>query len=47
MAPDNATENDDCFEIEKQYLFIVRHGDRWDYANPEVKKQEMFLPENS
>jgi broad specificity phosphatase PhoE len=22
----------------KQYLFIVRHGDRWDYANPDWKR---------
>ena len=22
----------------EQYLFIVRHGDRWDYANPEWKR---------
>ena len=20
----------------QQYLFVIRHGDRWDYANPEV-----------
>ncbi|CAJ1900830.1 unnamed protein product [Cylindrotheca closterium] len=23
---------------DKQYLFLVRHGDRWDYANPEWKE---------
>lgn len=23
----------------KQYIFIVRHGDRWDYANPDWKKE--------
>ena len=21
---------------EKQHLFVIRHGDRWDYAYPEV-----------
>lgn len=25
-------------EDSRQYLFIIRHGDRWDYANPEWKK---------
>ena len=25
--------DEDC-----QYLFIIRHGDRWDYANPEWRK---------
>jgi len=34
----------DSEEVEKvvdnrQYLFIVRHGDRWDYSNPEWKLQ--------
>lgn len=22
---------------DQQYLFVVRHGDRWDYSNPEVR----------
>lgn len=22
---------------EKQHLFVIRHGDRWDYAYPEVR----------
>jgi broad specificity phosphatase PhoE len=38
MAPDGASENAECLEDDKQYLFIVRHGDRWDYSNPEWKK---------
>ena len=24
-------------EDNRQYLFIIRHGDRWDYSNPEWK----------
>lgn len=27
-------------EDNRQYLFIVRHGDRWDYSTPEWKKLE-------
>ena len=29
---------DPCKDDALQYLFIIRHGDRWDYANPEWKE---------
>jgi hypothetical protein len=25
-----------------QYLYIVRHGDRWDYENPTVRKDRFI-----
>jgi hypothetical protein len=38
MAPDNsAEENIEYLDDDRQYLFIIRHGDRWDYATPEVR----------
>lgn len=40
MAPDSTSENAECLEDDKQYLFIVRHGDRWDYSNPEVRTSD-------
>lgn len=33
-----AGDDNDNGDDDKQYLFIIRHGDRWDYANPEVCK---------
>ena len=32
-----ACEVDDA-HADRQYLFIIRHGDRWDYSHPEWKK---------
>jgi hypothetical protein len=32
-APDLASNGDE----EYQSIYIVRHGDRWDYENPEVR----------
>ena len=30
-------------DTSKQYLFIVRHGDRWDYSTPEVCKKIFWI----
>eukprot|EP00980_Cylindrotheca_fusiformis_P031682 scaffold26784_cov113-Cylindrotheca_fusiformis.AAC.3 len=47
MAPQETSDGvtskcvpDDDDYNNKQYLFIVRHGDRWDYSNPEWKELE-------
>lgn len=31
-------DNAHMYTDTKQYLFIIRHGDRWDYSHPEWKK---------
>jgi broad specificity phosphatase PhoE len=33
FCPPSTDEDDN-----RQYLFVIRHGDRWDYSNPEWKK---------
>ena len=37
MPPEEAPERVQDSEVEKQSLYIVRHGDRWDYEYPEVR----------
>jgi hypothetical protein len=38
-APELASNGDE----EKQSIYIVRHGDRWDYENPEVRTAFIIL----
>ena len=39
-APGLANHGDE----EYQSIYIVRHGDRWDYENPEVRNRFDSLP---
>jgi len=39
MASQHAVnQSAECNDDDRQFLFVIRHGDRWDYANPEWKK---------
>jgi hypothetical protein len=44
MPPEEARELVANGEDETQSLYIVRHGDRWDYENPEVRAKRWCLP---
>ncbi len=39
MAPQEAPDPDLASNGDEEYqsIYIVRHGDRWDYENPEVR----------
>ena len=43
MTPQNETGNETCAADgeQQQYLFLIRHGDRWDYSNPGVGYSEL------
>lgn len=42
MAPeDTPREETNEGADERQYLYIIRHGDRWDYENPEVSESSI------
>jgi hypothetical protein len=38
MTPKDPTQQtqEGAEEVEQQSIYIVRHGDRWDYENPQV-----------
>ena len=43
MASQHAVnQSAECNDDDRQFLFVIRHGDRWDYANPEVGNRKVL-----